>query len=82
MLLHLLLLHIALTPTSAVPFPFRWSDYDRNFAPLAPDELEAARQNARSMFYHGYDNYMKHAFPMDELDPIHCTGRGHDHANP
>lgn len=29
------------------------------------------------MFYFGYDNYMEHAFPEDELDPIHCTGRGH-----
>ncbi|XP_052226391.1 ER degradation-enhancing alpha-mannosidase-like protein 1 [Dreissena polymorpha] len=34
------------------------------------------------MFYFGYDNYMKHAYPMDELDPIHCTGRGPDYDNP
>ncbi|CAD5224389.1 unnamed protein product [Bursaphelenchus xylophilus] len=34
------------------------------------------------MFYYGYENYMKHAFPMDELDPIHCVGRGHDYDNP
>ncbi|PIO65438.1 glycosyl hydrolase family 47 [Teladorsagia circumcincta] len=34
------------------------------------------------MFYFGYENYMSHAFPADELDPIHCTGRGHDHGNP
>ncbi|VDK51519.1 unnamed protein product, partial [Cylicostephanus goldi] len=34
------------------------------------------------MFYFGYENYMEHAFPADELDPIHCTGRGHDHSNP
>uniref|UniRef100_A0A8R1E2X4 alpha-1,2-Mannosidase n=1 Tax=Caenorhabditis japonica TaxID=281687 RepID=A0A8R1E2X4_CAEJA len=24
---------------------------------------------------------MEYAFPADELDPIHCTGRGHDHEN-
>ncbi|EDQ91080.1 uncharacterized protein MONBRDRAFT_31742 [Monosiga brevicollis MX1] len=30
------------------------------------------------MFTHAYDNYMTHAFPQDELDPIHCTGRGSD----
>ena len=29
----------------------------------------------RKMFYHGYDNYMKHAFPLDELNPLHCNGR-------
>jgi len=25
---------------------------------------------------------MKNAFPLDELDPIHCKGRGPDHENP
>ena len=34
------------------------------------------------MFYWGYDNYMTHAFPFDELDPIECLGRGHDWKNP
>jgi len=40
--------------------------------------LEATRH----MFYFGYDNYMTYAFPKDELDPIHCTGRGPDYDNP
>ena len=26
------------------------------------------------MFYHAYDNYMKYAFPKDELKPLSCTG--------
>ena len=30
------------------------------------------------MFTFSYSNYMLHAFPLDELDPIHCTGRGPD----
>lgn len=34
------------------------------------------------MFEFGYDNYMKYAFPLDELDPIHCRGRGPDYLNP
>jgi len=34
------------------------------------------------MFYFAYDSYMQYAFPLDELDPIHCTGRGPDHENP
>ncbi|KAJ7326047.1 ER degradation-enhancing alpha-mannosidase-like protein 1 [Desmophyllum pertusum] len=34
------------------------------------------------MFYFGYDNYMNFAFPKDELDPIHCTGRGPDYDDP
>ena len=32
-------------------------------------------EKAKEMFSFGYDSYMKYAFPMDELDPIHCTGR-------
>ena len=34
------------------------------------------------MFYHGYDNYMKYAFPEDELRPISCTPLTRDQANP
>ena len=34
----------------------------------------AARREAQAtvkrMFYHGYDSYMKYAFPHDELKPI------------
>lgn len=34
------------------------------------------------MFYFAYDSYMNFAYPADELDPIHCRGRGHDHDDP
>ena len=34
------------------------------------------------MFYHGFDNYMKHAFPEDELKPISCAPLTRDRANP
>ncbi|RNA04855.1 ER degradation-enhancing alpha-mannosidase 1 [Brachionus plicatilis] len=37
---------------------------------------------AHEMFTFGYDHYMKHAYPLDELDPIHCRGRGPDHLRP
>jgi mannosidase alpha-like ER degradation enhancer 1 len=33
-------------------------------------------------FLLSYNNYLEHAFPADELDPIYCRGRGHDHGNP
>ena len=39
------------------------------------------RAAAKAMFYHGYDNYMTHAFPMDELDPHVCAGRGVDYGD-
>ena len=34
------------------------------------------------MFYHGYDNYVKYAFPEDELRPISCQPLTRDRANP
>lgn len=37
---------------------------------------------AKKMFYFGYNNYMAHAFPMDELNPLLCCGRGPDYDNP
>ncbi|OWK02662.1 EDEM1 [Cervus elaphus hippelaphus] len=40
------------------------------------------RDLARGMFVFGYDNYMAHAFPQDELNPIHCRGRGPDRGDP
>ena len=29
-----------------------------------------------NIFQHGYDNYMQHAWPLDELNPLACCGRG------
>lgn len=34
------------------------------------------------MFYHGFDNYMRHAFPEDELRPISCGPLTRDRQNP
>ena len=34
------------------------------------------------MFYHGFDNYMKYAFPEDELKPVSCKPLTRDRANP
>lgn len=45
------------------------------------ERLELLRA-AQNMFYFGYDNYMKYAYPEDELDPVDCEGRGHDHDDP
>ncbi|CAI5723412.1 unnamed protein product [Peronospora destructor] len=38
-------------------------------------ERRHLQQQARDMFYHGYHNYMEHAYPWDELKPLSCTGR-------
>lgn len=49
---------------------------------FSENERVKLREEAKQMFYFGYDNYMNFAFPKDELDPIHCTGRGPDYDNP
>ncbi|KAG8218733.1 glycoside hydrolase family 47 protein [Butyriboletus roseoflavus] len=40
------------------------------------------RDATRDLWYHGFDNYMSSAFPLDELSPLSCTGRGPDWENP
>lgn len=48
-----------------------------------PESLRLEMVNeTKKMFYFGYDNYMNLAFPLDELNPILCNGRGPDYANP
>lgn len=32
------------------------------------------REKVRAMFYHAYNGYLNHAYPLDELKPITCTG--------
>ncbi len=50
--------------------------------PFSDEMRLEMREEARKMFYWGYDNYIAHAFPFDELNPINCTGRGHDWKDP
>lgn len=40
------------------------------------------RQETIDIFYHGFDGYMKHAFPEDELRPLSCTPLTRDRNNP
>ncbi|VDN22843.1 unnamed protein product [Gongylonema pulchrum] len=63
-------------------YPFIQDSYKANYGSFSASELREAKEAAREMFYFAYENYMRHAFPMDELDPINCAGRGHDHLNP
>uniref|UniRef100_A0A8C7XN44 alpha-1,2-Mannosidase n=1 Tax=Oryzias sinensis TaxID=183150 RepID=A0A8C7XN44_9TELE len=57
-------------------------EYARRYSSF-PDALKSKmKEMAREMFYFGYDNYMKYAFPEDELNPIDCKGRGPDALNP
>lgn len=81
-------------PRPGVCGPAHWGDvlggrgrgpdeYERRYSGAFPPQLRAQmRDLARGMFVFGYDNYMAHAFPQDELNPIDCRGRGPDRGDP
>ncbi|VDD92224.1 unnamed protein product [Enterobius vermicularis] len=72
---------LILSSSSAI-YPFIKDPYSERYGQFSTSELAEAREISREMFYFAYNNYLRYAFPMDELDPINCTGRGHDHLNP
>lgn len=40
------------------------------------------RTETEQMFYHGFENYLEHAFPEDELRPLSCEPLVRDTQNP
>lgn len=63
-------------------FTGTFDPYESHLIKFNESQRLAMREEARKMFQFGYDNYMRYAFPLDELDPIHCLGRGPDYENP
>jgi hypothetical protein len=49
---------------------------------MTHDTIARLRQETQDIFYHGYDNYMRHAFPEDELRPLSCAPLTRDRQNP
>ncbi|TVU34929.1 hypothetical protein EJB05_16787 [Eragrostis curvula] len=41
---------------------------------VTPSEARRLRDEVKDMFYHAFDGYMQHAFPLDELRPLSCRG--------
>ncbi|XP_034199560.1 alpha-mannosidase I MNS4 isoform X2 [Prunus dulcis] len=41
---------------------------------VTPEEAKQLRDEVREMFYHAFNGYMEHAFPLDELRPQSCGG--------
>ncbi|KAJ1506979.1 ER degradation-enhancing alpha-mannosidase-like protein 2 [Coelomomyces lativittatus] len=37
--------------------------------------ISSIKQLVKEMFFHGWDNYLRFAYPHDDLKPISCTGR-------
>jgi hypothetical protein len=44
-----------------------WLGHAPAAAAMRPDRMRELRQDTVDMFYHGFDNYMKIAFPEDEV---------------
>jgi hypothetical protein len=52
-----------------------------NVLAMRPDRVVRLRQETVDMFYHGYDNYMRVAFPEDEVRCT-CTTPSNKHKAP
>nr|KYP74644.1 ER degradation-enhancing alpha-mannosidase-like 2 [Cajanus cajan] len=42
---------------------------------VTAEEAKELREEVREMFYHAFNGYMDHAFPLDELRPLSCAGQ-------
>ena len=49
---------------------------------MTDDQVKSLRSDTRNLFYHGFHNYMNHAFPEDELKPISCKPQTRNKENP
>ncbi|KAF2764427.1 seven-hairpin glycosidase [Teratosphaeria nubilosa] len=49
---------------------------------MTDDQVSALRADTRHLFYHGYTNYMTHAFPEDELKPLSCKPQTRNRQDP
>lgn len=59
----------------------RSGHYDKLFRQFSEAEKAEMKELSRETFNWGYSNYIKHAYPADELNPIWCRGRGPDLAD-
>lgn len=46
---------------------------ETKFVPIE-EKMKVYKERVSEMFHFSYDNYIKYAFPNDELKPISCTG--------
>lgn len=49
---------------------------------MTDDQISTLRKDTRDLFFHGYSNYLEHAFPEDELKPISCAPQTRNRENP
>ncbi|KAG2419822.1 hypothetical protein HFD88_004618 [Aspergillus terreus] len=49
---------------------------------MKTDQIKGLRKETEQMFYHGFENYIKYAYPEDELRPLSCRPLSRDRENP
>ncbi|KAI9039235.1 glycoside hydrolase family 47 protein [Aspergillus affinis] len=49
---------------------------------MRTEKIHELRKETQHMFYHGFENYLEHAFPEDELRPLSCRPLARDRDNP
>jgi len=52
-----------------------WIPSAHMYSFISQHERAHLRDEAREMFYHSFDKYMEHAYPLDELMPLSCKGK-------
>lgn len=52
--------------------------YDFGIATMSKSRKLELRDLVKRTWDHGFENYMNHAFPKDELRPLSCQGLGPD----
>ncbi|EJS43372.1 mnl1p [Saccharomyces arboricola H-6] len=54
-------------------------DYGYSFT---SKELKAYKQEVKELFYFGFDNYLEHGYPFDEVRPISCVPKKRNFEDP
>ncbi|CAK5019272.1 unnamed protein product [Meloidogyne enterolobii] len=63
--LFIITISLTLNGKSHLKFPFASSNFADKFIPVDPEELEIAKEQAKEMFFFGYNNYLKFEFKKD-----------------
>jgi len=65
--LFIITISLTLNGKSHLKFPFASSNFADKFIPVDPEELEIAKEQAKEMFFFGYNNYLKFLFFKENL---------------
>lgn len=61
-------------PHKNYKYPIGPEEYSETLYVPIDEKVKVYREKVKEMFHFSFDNYMKHAFPKDELKPLSCSG--------